>query len=847
LLLKKTSALNGMPRKSIKTSAISPAVLTKFKELFEKARQEHFILGDQAASDNPAHLKAFEYARAKKIPGAETLLDCLLAAHKSKLREQALPRLSEAQTVLPPGLLGYAHYTRGLVLSFLDQHDQAIQCYLQALATPGYATPGDAHYNLGNAYADKEDWDRAIECYQQALETPGYATPGNAHNNLGIAYADKGDWDRAIECYQQALATPGYTSRGDAHYNMGIAYRRKEDWDRAIECFQQALETPGYAIPGEAHNNLGNAYAAKGDWDRAIECYQKALTTPGYPTPGAACYNQGNAYAAKSDLDRAIECYLQALATPGYATPGNAHNNLGIAYADKGDLDRAIECYQQALATPGYANPGNAHNNLGNAYADKRDWNRAIECYQQALATPGYASSHLCLNNLALALQDKSAFEEALLMVQKVLDESRGGKEYDRALSIKKLIEEARMGVEPTLGEEALVKEDRSSATDSLETQILKKLGQQELGQKDKYDRYLQKEASGRDNVFSCLRGWSSAVTLLEGRSNSQWQGGGYFFKWKAKGVVLDPGFDFIDNFHEAGYNMREVDAVLVSHNHSDHNYDLGSLDDLRYELHRRWKTLPEDKQKEFDVSRCLFVVDEDTADSFRDDCAAHRGTAMKFTASDRERKRWIKQENELPFTVEHFKAKHGNDVPRAVGMRVIIHDENKTDFVIGYTGDTEYFDTLASHLQNCDILLAHISMPNEEELLDPDEFEKKRLAGELGKLTSDGYKRNHLGYRGLIKLVQETQPKMVLVGEFWAGLEDIRIDLIRGIRHQVKTVLAREIPILPTGIGFHLQLPTLQVECTACRKFTPYEWIKVAPATSPFGPLGYLCPGCLI
>jgi glyoxylase-like metal-dependent hydrolase (beta-lactamase superfamily II) len=69
--------------------------------------------------------------------------------------------------------------------------------------------------------------------------------------------------------------------------------------------------------------------------------------------------------------------------------------------------------------------------------------------------------------------------------------------------------------------------------------------------------------------VFSCLRGWSSAVTLLEGSTDSHWVGGGYFLKWRGKGIVIDPGFDFIDNFHDAGYHMREVDAVLVSHNHT--------------------------------------------------------------------------------------------------------------------------------------------------------------------------------------------------------------------------------------------------------------------------------------
>ena len=141
---------------------------------------------------------------------------------------------------------------------------------------------------------------------------------------------------------------------------------------------------------------------------------------------------------------------------------------------------------------------------------------------------------------------------------------------------------------------------------------------------------------------------------------------------------------------------------MLVSHNHSDHNYDLSSVDDLRYELHRRWRMLADAEQKaKFDVSRCFFVIDEDTAKSFCSDKADHRGTPLKFTASDHERKRWIERENELPFTVEHFPVQHGDDVPRAVGMRIRLHGEKgQPDIVIGYTGDTRYFDTLPDHLR---------------------------------------------------------------------------------------------------------------------------------------------------
>jgi hypothetical protein len=328
--------------------------------------------------------------------------------------------------------------------------------------------------------------------------------------------------------------------------------------------------------------------------------------------------------------------------------------------------------------------------------------------------------------------------------------------------------------------------------------------------------------------------------------------GGGYFIRWQGKGIVIDPGFDFMDNFHDAELHLKEVDAVLVSHNHSDHNYDLSSLDDLRYELHRRWKVLKTQEEKEkHDVSQCLFVLDEDTSRAFRDNDADHRGLPMKFSESDAQRKRWIERQNGLPLTIEHFKVEHGADVPHAMGMRLKLHDDKtKKDIVFGYTGDTRWHPALENELADCDVLLAHISMPSDEELLDDADYEarlgKKSDEGGFQHLPSDGFKSVHLGYRGMIELISRTKPKMVLVGEFWAGLADLRIDLVKGLRAQVKKRTGHDIPILPTGLGFRLRLPSLEIECTSCNKPVPHSELKIAPAANPFGPLSYLCPGCL-
>ncbi len=137
----------------------------------------------------------------------------------------------------------------------------------------------------------------------------------------------------------------------------------------------------------------------------------------------------------------------------------------------------------------------------------------------------------------------------------------------------------ARFGlqlIKSKLTPDALSPDDRAMAapssggapTDEVEAGVIAAI--QEAGD-TQYEKYIAKPNSQRalDKVdtMSILRGWSSAVTLLEG-SERRWRGGGYFLKWRDYGIVIDPGFDFLRNFHDAGYHGREISAVIVSHNH---------------------------------------------------------------------------------------------------------------------------------------------------------------------------------------------------------------------------------------------------------------------------------------
>ena len=286
---------------------------------------------------------------------------------------------------------------------------------------------------------------------------------------------------------------------------------------------------------------------------------------------------------------------------------------------------------------------------------------------------------------------------------------------------------------------------------------------------------------------------------------------------------MIDPGFDFLRNFHDAGYHGREIRAVLVSHHHPDHNSDLKDIDDLRYELYKRLAAKKSPGSEPY-----VLLWDQDTSNEIKFGIAtpAHHEEPIVFASGYPQAINLAQHNAKLPVRIIPFKVNHGGDVPHAMGMVLELLDEKgRTALRIGYTADTAYFEDLHKHLAGCDILIAHISQPSIEELQDASKL-----------------KEVHLGYRGTARLLKECKPRLALIGEFWAGFTDLRIALVKGLRQQSGVEA-----ILPTGLAMHVKLPSLEIECTECGKLTPFGQIKVAPPTDNFGSLAYLCPKCLL
>lgn len=152
-------------------------------------------------------------------------------------------------------------FSDGRYLEAIDELEQALQGDLQQ------HEPEYVHYLIGLSYDRLDEYDQAIAAYQQALEiNPEYT---EAWLGLGVVQRLSGDFEAARAAYQEALRLN--PDLAEAHSSLGTLYVLEDQPEAAINEFEEAIRlNPELAT---AHSNLAVAYAMVGrfeDADRAL-------------------------------------------------------------------------------------------------------------------------------------------------------------------------------------------------------------------------------------------------------------------------------------------------------------------------------------------------------------------------------------------------------------------------------------------------------------------------------------------------------------------------------------------------------------------------------------------------
>ena len=276
------------------------------------------------------------------------------------------------------------------------------------------------------------------------------------------------------------------------------------------------------------------------------------------------------------------------------------------------------------------------------------------------------------------------------------------------------------------------------------------------------YQRVLQQESKQHTRSVSernvrplvCqiefLKHYSSSTHLTD--DSNEPLGGGYFLIADEFGCVIDPGFDFLDNFMKV-HRIADIDAIVVTHCHDDHNADLPALLSLLYRQPNRTREVQ------------LFLDSKTYAkyeDIVRSSQYIHK-PCNPLSASIRD---WSPGDGFIDvaptISLQPIPAQHRltpqDESHSAVGLHFVLRNPDH-DCHLVISGDTAWVpgvmaEVYRSFSQYRPTLVVHTSTACKEEAL-----------GILG-VSDVGYHRNHLGIRGTVEMISACRPSKVVLSE---------------------------------------------------------------------------------
>lgn len=328
---------------------------------------------------------------------------------------------------------------------------------------------------------------------------------------------------------------------------------------------------------------------------------------------------------------------------------------------------------------------------------------------------------------------------------------------------------------------------------------------------------------------LSILRKWNSYTPILPSDKGDN-KGGGYFLFHKGKGMVIDPGFNFIDNFYEEGFKVADIDAVLITHAHNDHTVDLESILTLVYKYN---DAIKDEIRKKFKGElRIKAEIEKAIKEKGKKiDLYLNVGTFMKYSGwlnlkdSEEINSVMVLQPN-TSYKLAGFndimlhttKSKHHEVIDNKYVIGLIFEIDG---YKIGFTGDTgwdhENKEKFVKQFKEHDIklLIAHLGSIKRKEFdyVDEEKDDKKR---------NECFYAHHLGLLGMTNLLDELKPELTVISEFGEELREFRKDIVQGIGE----VLG--LKCLPGDIGLHIKLEDLSVFSFVNEEFVDHNIIKI-------------------
>ncbi len=619
--------------------------------------------------------------------------------------------------------------------------------------------------------------------------------------------------------------------------NMGVALSLEDNDEEALAWFGRALEKK--PMDPLALRRKGISLSRLDRTEEAIACFQQALLVS--PNDAAAMRNLGSSLANAGRNDEALIWFDRALVENprDYA----AMRHKGVAYSSLGRHAEALKWYDRALEL----NPGSLATliNKARTLIENRDYGNAAKVYDSLIAGDRNNPFHYLEKAIALAKLGRdqeaaSAIEQAYELPNPSVTLRRGKSYWLNRLGLEEAsakVSPQTASAEPDAGREygdiarvmektwEIFREDILSFRKNIEEA------------KSNFNLFINSPGMfRRDKVFLLgARKWNSFTpTLPLGENSKDSLGGGYFLHANGVGTVIDPGFDFLENFNAMGGRLADIQNIVITHAHNDHTNDLESILTLFYQRNKnagRHSAISSRLGRGQKRPVLNLYMNLGSFQKFSPmlnlRTSEHLGIVKTITPGD-----------ELMLGASGIKmrvlpANHDEIFTKtyAVGLHFTL--PTKPAKTLLFTGDTGLFPAGAEITQGnvaeleigrrygvkpgeIDYLVPHLGSIGDNELKSPD-----RQDG-LG----ESFYPNHLGVQGTIRLITLLRPRYVFVSEFGEELKGFIVLLMELIKRCVHELGGgeenRQPVILPMDLYFFCDLGDEKIYCAKSESFEP-------------------------
>lgn len=331
------------------------------------------------------------------------------------------------------------------------------------------------------------------------------------------------------------------------------------------------------------------------------------------------------------------------------------------------------------------------------------------------------------------------------------------------------------------------------------------------------------------------LKGMSSSSPwIYNNTTNKKFSGGGFFLKWNGLGIAIDPGYNFVDCLHKNGLNINDINVIIITHNHIDHNHDLRILDDMNKCLYRHQKhniDIYLDNET-YNASK-FFLLDFSTINKINEN---NKCNIIKYKDETTDVKHFkINDDCFLTiFPTYHIENKKEDEKRQfsasSFGVKLELYQNKILSCTLGYTSDTSYDKLICEQLLGSDIIIANISGVYEDDI--------KKV----------NHKKRHLGYYGCYELLKHTDSnlKLFLLSEFWSGNDDIRFDIAKYMQKEYDLEFPNnQVKVHPADIGMKISLKNCCICCSLCGKYSRFS--HTIKPSEDFGEIRYICNDCIL